>query len=105
MKTRKLTIGLCLLLAPLFAAPASADEADSRAQKQMKKMDANRDQSVSLEEFTTHRRAWAAKQTDPEMRMQPDVVQRAFGRVDRNRDGGISHDELRESLKASKKPT
>jgi Ca2+-binding EF-hand superfamily protein len=98
-----MTFGLGLLLALPLAVPAYADDAESRAQKQIRNMDTNRDKLVSLEEFTIHRRGWAAKQTDPEMRMQPDVVQRAFDRVDSNRDGSITYDELLASLRASKK--
>lgn len=103
MFMRKMTIGLGLLLALPLAAPAHADEAEDRAKKQIKNMDTNRDKLVSLEEFTVHRRGWAANQTDPAARMQPDVVQRAFNRVDTNLDGSITYDELLASLRASKK--
>ncbi len=101
LKMIPFTLGLVLAL-PL-AVPAYADDTESRAKKQFANMDANQDKSVSLEEFTVHRRLWASRQSNPEMRMQPDVVQRAFDRVDSDRDGSISYEELLASLRASQK--
>ena len=99
---------LAMVLAGAFAAltlsaPVAAQDAEAKATQRMKGMDTDGDGSVSLAEFTEFRRGWTSKRPDGEMQMKPEVVQRAFGKIDRDGDGMLTHAEMLADTKASMK--
>lgn len=91
---------LSVLVTLAAAAPASAQDPEGRTAVRMKGMDANGDGAVSLEEFTEYRRGWSAKRDDAATKMRPEVIKKAFDRIDTDRDGRISFVELLENTKA-----
>lgn len=86
-----------------LAAPASAQDAEAKAAQRMKVMDSDADGMVSLAEFTEFRRGWTSKRPDGEMQMKPDVVKRAFGKIDSDEDGMLTHAEMLADTKAMMK--
>lgn len=98
--TLKGALGVGALL--LGGGPAWADDYEGQAQARMKRMDADANGSISLAEFTEFRRSWTSKRADAETQMQPDVVQRAFDKIDRNGDGAISFAELLRNTKETR---
>ncbi len=82
--------------------PAAAQDPEVQAQRRMKIMDSDGDGSVSLAEFTEFRRGWTAKRDDAEIQMKPDVVKRAFGKLDVDGNQAITYAEVLESTKRMK---
>lgn len=102
MKVIKLGVVLVALTIGSLAVPAVAQDDQAKTERRMNGMDADQNGAISLAEFTEFRRSWTSKRDDAEMQMQPDVVQRAFDRIDSNGDGSISFAELLADTRKSK---
>lgn len=105
MKSRIVLTGLALaatVVAPGVASAQDTQDVQARAEHRMKGMDKDADGAVSMSEFTEYRRKWTSKRDDAAAQMKPDVVQKAFARIDRNGDNSLSFDEVLEDTQAMK---